>query len=55
VSAAIPRDRRDGYRCRNTEGKPNLRNLNKALCRKGFSNRSDFETMPRSDSIHRDT
>ncbi|MBB5046498.1 hypothetical protein HNR60_001243 [Rhodopseudomonas rhenobacensis] len=55
LSDAISRDRRDGYRCRNAEGKPNLGGRHKALRRNGFLNRSEFETMPRSDSIHRDT
>jgi hypothetical protein len=45
----------DGYRGPKTQGKPFLSPSRKCLCRKAFSQISDFETMPRSGSIHRDT
>jgi hypothetical protein len=45
----------DGYRGRKTHGKPFLMRFGKCLWRKAFFQISDFETMPRSGSIHRDT
>jgi hypothetical protein len=45
----------DGYRDAKTQGKPFLTQSKKCLFHKAFSQISDFETMPRSGSIHRDT
>jgi hypothetical protein len=45
----------DGYRDAKTQGKPFLTQSAKCLCRKAFSQISDFETIARSGSIHRDT
>jgi hypothetical protein len=45
----------DGYRDPNMQGKPFLSRSGKCLCHKAFSQISDFETMPRSGLIHRDT
>jgi hypothetical protein len=45
----------DGYRGPKMQGKPFLSCSGKCLCHKAFFQISDFETMPRSGSIHRDT